>query len=245
MSFHIQMLGTGGAFAKNYFNNNALVFDEDFTLLLDCGVTAPLSMHHLGRSLGSVDALLVTHTHADHVGGMEELAFRMKDEFKRKLPLYIAEPLVRPLWENTLSGGLFRPGSIESLNDIFDVRPVTPGTPFQISKNLKAELIQTTHVPNKDTYSIYFNDSVFYSGDMVFHPELLKQLVYERGCEIIFHECQLEGHGAVHTTLSELRSLPEDIQQRIYLMHYGDNMSEYREQTGSMTFLEQHKLYEL
>lgn len=41
MSLQLQMLGTGSAFAKKYFNNNALLGDGSFTLLIDCGITAP------------------------------------------------------------------------------------------------------------------------------------------------------------------------------------------------------------
>ncbi|WP_156337282.1 MBL fold metallo-hydrolase, partial [Paenibacillus dakarensis] len=131
MSLHLQMLGTGGAFAKNYFNNNALIFDEDFTLLLDCGVTAPRALHQLGRSFESIDAVLITHIHADHVGGLEEMAFKLMAQYshknRQKIPLYIAESLVKPLWENTLRGGLYQEGYITCLEDIFDVRPLTAG----------------------------------------------------------------------------------------------------------------------
>lgn len=245
MTLQLQMLGTGGAFAKTYFNNNALIFDESFTLLLDCGVTAPMALHHLDRTFESIDAILITHIHADHVGGLEELAFKMKMLYNRKLPLYIADTLVSPLWENTLRGGLFQEGYITCLEDIFDVRPVKPGTPVDISPGIRAELIQTQHIPGKHSYSIYFNERIFYSADMIFTPDLLTQLVDERGCEVILHECQLEGRGEVHTTLQELLSLPEHIQQRIHLMHYGDDMQNYQGHTNTMKFLEQHRLYEL
>lgn len=245
MTLKLQMLGTGGAFAKSFFNNNALISDENFTLLLDCGVTAPMALHRLGKSFESVDAVLITHIHADHVGGLEELAFKLKMQYKRKIPLYIAEALVRPLWENTLRGGLYQEGSITSLEDIFDVRPLEPGTAVDISPGIRAELIQTRHIPGKDSFSIYFNDRIFYSADMTFDPELLNRLVNERGCEVILHECQLEGYGAVHTTLEELLSLPEDIRKQIYLMHYGDDMEQYKGQTDLMEFMEQQRVYEL
>lgn len=49
MSLSLQMLGTGNAFAKNYFNNNGLLLADDYTLLIDCGITAPLAMHTIGN----------------------------------------------------------------------------------------------------------------------------------------------------------------------------------------------------
>ncbi|MEK3731045.1 MULTISPECIES: MBL fold metallo-hydrolase [Paenibacillus] len=245
MSLKLQMLGTGSAFAKKYYNNNALLLDDDFTLLIDCGSTAPLALHEMGRSLNDIDAVLITHIHADHVGGLEELAFMMKMKFKRRIPLYIGEALAAPLWDHTLRGGLYQQGEISCLEDIFDVRPLKPGVKADISKGITVELIQTRHIPGKDSYSLYLNDRIFYSADMVFDPELLNKLVNERECELILHECQLQGPGEVHTTLQELLSLPEHIQQRTYLMHYSDDVQDFVGKTGEMEFVEQQKIYEL
>lgn len=244
MSLSLQMLGTGGAFAKQYFNNNALLSTEEFTLLIDCGITAPMSLHQIGKTPDEIDAILITHIHGDHVGGLEELAFRMKFQYGRKPVLYISEKLVQPLWENTLKGGLTQEG-ISSLVDAFEVHTLKEGIPYPLSPDLTVELIQTPHIPGKDSYSLYINQEIFYSADMTFQPELLRKLVRERGCRTILHEVQFISPGAVHTTLDELRSLPEDIQQMIYLMHYADDMENYAGHTGAMQFLRQHEIYSL
>ncbi|MDQ0088348.1 glyoxylase-like metal-dependent hydrolase (beta-lactamase superfamily II) [Paenibacillus anaericanus] len=244
MSLQLQMLGTGGAFAKKYYNNNGLLYCGNFTLLIDCGITAPLSLHQLGKSLDEIDAILITHIHGDHVGGLEELAFRMKYVVGRKPVLYIADKLVSPLWDNTLRGGMEQDEST-SLEDFFEVRLLTEGQSTPLCNDLTVELIQTPHIPGKASYSLYINDEVFYSADMIFQPDLLKHLVYERGCRKIAHEVQLTGKGEVHTTLQELLSLPTEIQEKISLMHYGDEMEMYARETGEMNFLQQHKIYTL
>lgn len=244
MSLHLQMLGTGGAFAKRFYNNNALLSTENFTLLIDCGITAPLSLHQLGKTPDQIDAILITHIHGDHVGGLEEFAFRMKFQYGRKPVLYISEKLIKPLWENTLKGGLTQEG-ISSIEDAFEIHPLSEGVPYHISPGLTVELIQTPHIPGKDSYSLYINQEIFYSADMTFQPELLTKLVQERGCRKIMHEVQFIAPGVVHTTLDELRSLPQEIQQMIYLMHYGDEMESYMGQTGAMEFLRQHEIYSL
>ncbi|MGG6310020.1 MBL fold metallo-hydrolase [Paenibacillus macerans] len=245
MPLRLQMLGTGGAFAKKYFNNNGLLYSNDFTLLIDCGITAPLALHAIGKPLDDIDAVLITHIHGDHVGGLEELAFRMKYGSGRKPVLYVADKLVGPLWENTLKGGLSQDGVIHSLDDVFEVRTLKEGTRVQLTPDLSVELIQTPHIPGKTSYSLYFNNEIFYSADKTFQPELLERLVRERGCRKILHEVQLTGPGEVHTTLQELLSLPEDIQSRILLMHYGDDMESYVGATGKMEFLRQHEIYTL
>jgi len=244
MSLKLQMLGTGGAFAKQYFNNNALLSTEDFTLLIDCGITAPTALHQIGKTPDEIDAILITHIHGDHVGGLEEFAFRMKFQYGRKPVLYISKKLIQPLWENTLKGGLSQEG-ISSLEDAFEVHALEEGIPYPLSPKLTVELIQTPHIPGKDSYSLYINQEVFYSADMTFQPELLLKLVRERDCRIILHEVQFISPGAVHTTLDELLSLPEEIQQMICLMHYADDMESYIGRTGPMQFLRQHEIYSL
>ncbi|MHA0858221.1 MBL fold metallo-hydrolase [Paenibacillus sp. CMAA1364] len=239
------MLGTGSAFAKKYYNNNALFYDDQFTLLVDCGHTAPHALHQLNKSFDDINAVLITHIHADHVGGLEELAFKMKYLYNRKMILYIASDLVEPLWENSLKGGCYQQGEIHSLEDLFDVRTLQPLQAYRISDNITVELMPTKHIPGKASFSIYMNNSLFYSADMTFDPTLLQSLVQERGCTTILHECQLQGVGEVHTTLQELLTLPNEIQQMIYLMHYGDELDDYYSHAGEMIFLEQHLMYEL
>lgn len=235
------MLGTGSAFAKNYYNTNALLFSNGKTAMLDCGITAPLSLHKLGKTFDEIDALLISHIHADHIGGMEEYAFQMKFVYGRKPLLFVPEPLVKPLWESSLQGGLMQEDLL-LLEDYFEVRPVYAGIGTEILPGLTVEPIPTKHIANKPNFSYLINGTFFYSADMKFDDDLLKTLC-KRGCTTIFHDCQLRPPGAVHTTLDELRSLPEGIQERIWLMHYDDTMPQYEGRTGSMRFVEQHKEY--
>jgi ribonuclease BN (tRNA processing enzyme) len=238
----LQMLGTGSAFAKAFYNNNALLHTGSRTVMVDCGITAPRALHELGRSFDDIDAVLITHIHADHVGGLEEFAFQMKFVFRRKPILYIAETLIHPLWEHTLKGGLQQEDG-QTLDDYFDVRPLVEGQPTGLLPGLKVELLRTRHIPNKTSYSLLLNDTFFYSADMVFDEELLSRLVSERGVSLIFHDCQLHPPGVVHADLTSLLTLPEHIQQMIRLMHYDDNQPEFVGRTGKMKFIEQHKLY--
>jgi len=240
----IQMLGTGSAFAKSFYNNNALITVDDRNLLLDCGITAPGALHRLGYDFNDLHAVLITHIHADHIGGLEELAFQMKFIYNRKPILYIAEALVEPLWEHSLRGGLWQQ-EFQTLGDYFDVRPLTPGVSRELMPGLSVEPIPTRHIPNKPSYSMLFNGFFFYSGDTVFDADLLASLVRSRGVKVIFHDCQLHEPGIVHACLPELLTLPDDLQERIYLMHYGDDQPDFVGCTGRMEFIEQQVVYEL
>lgn len=235
----ITMLGTGNAFSTQYFNNNALVQLNSFRLLIDCGITLPYALHKHGYSFNQLDGVLITHIHADHVGGLETYALQMMYQYKCKPNLYIADSLIEPLWEYSLKGSLSQ-GELTHLSDFFRIVPLHPNETYELTSGLTVKLIRTNHIPNKDSFSILFNNHFFYSADMTFDSDLLLQLV-EQGVDIIYHDCQLESPGVVHTSLEELLSLPANIQQKIKLMHYGDSIGNYIGKTGLMEIIKQGK----
>jgi len=238
---NIRMIGSGSAFSKKYDNNNALIEIDGLRLLLDCGITLPKALHEMDLSFADLDAVLISHIHGDHVGGLEELAFQMLFKYNRKPILYIADQLVEPLWEQTLRGGLLQ-DPLNTLDHFFEVRPIKPGQETELFPGLSVELLQTKHIPNKCSYSFIFNRRFFYSADMRFDEKLLQELV-DNGVETIFHDCQLDAPAVVHAGLDELLTLPEPIQQKVWLMHYGDNMEEYIGKTGAMRFVQRHAVY--
>lgn len=238
------MLGTGSAFAKANYNNNALFTTGGQTLLVDCGITAPRALHDLGRTFNEIDAVLITHIHADHIGGLEEFAFQMKFIYGRKPRLYIADTLADTLWESSLKGGLYQDEN-PTLSSYFDVHPIAEGTDVEVLPGLRIKLLATKHIPNKPNYSLIVNDRFFYSGDTVFDQDLLLSLVEEQRIGLIFHDCQLHPPGVVHASLSQLLTLPPSVQRLTHLMHYGDDHPEFVGRTGLMQFVEQHVNYQI
>lgn len=243
METKLLMLGTGGAFAVKYNNNNALFTCGDFTLLVDCGVTAIRTLHQLNVPLDRIDAVFISHLHADHVGGLEEFAFQMNGRYKRKPRLILPSALKKPIWENTLKGGLENPGQgLTELESYFQVTAIEQDSPTEIAEGFSIRVLPTVHVVGKPSFALLINEKLYYSSDCLFDADRLKHLD-EQGVQYILHECQLAGTPAVHTTLEQLLTLPEELQRKVQLMHYGDDMESYKGRTGAMTFIEQHETY--
>ena len=91
MPLEIIPLGAGSALSRDYDNSNFLLkVHAKGTVkhyLLDCGITAPKLWKRRYQSV-KLDGVILTHTHADHAGGIEEVGYHYKFYFKEKLPLY-------------------------------------------------------------------------------------------------------------------------------------------------------------
>jgi ribonuclease BN (tRNA processing enzyme) len=245
MVVSLQMLGTGSAFSKKLYHNNALLYSGEQKWMIDCGYLATRSLQELKISLNEITGIIITHLHADHIGGLEEVAFRMKYEYHHRATLYIPSGIRQDLWEHSLKGGLEnKQDGFIALDDYFKVIELTENQLVYLNPNLFIEIIHTVHVPGKLSYSLFIQNDLFYSSDIQFMPEfILNEVVGRRKCTTILHDCQLDGTSEVHATLHQLLTLPDHIQSKIYLMHYGDHMSSYIGETGMMKFIEQHQIY--
>lgn len=89
---NLQVLGCGEAFGSGgRFNTCFYVESEGYRWLLDCGASALIAMHKFGVEPESLDAVLITHFHADHFGGLPALD-RYLYSRGRTRPLLLAGP---------------------------------------------------------------------------------------------------------------------------------------------------------
>ena len=234
----LEFLGIGSFFAKNSFHNNLLINDR---ILIDCGFMAGQALHANNQSFAQIEHIFITHTHADHIGGLEECAFFHKFMHGGTRPkLYLPSALVDKLWSNSLQGGL---EDIETggahLSDYFDVVEVSEE--FEI-EDIPFKIVPTFHVPNKFCCGLTIDNRIYFSGDTQFDADQIIQ--NGDSAEIIYHDCQFFT-GGIHTGLDEMMTLPESLRRKISLMHLPDNYVDNIDKTlrAGFTFAEQHKLY--
>jgi ribonuclease BN (tRNA processing enzyme) len=88
----VRFIGSGDSFGTGgRFQACILVDGDGYRFLLDCGATSLVALKRAGIDPGSIDAVLLTHFHGDHSGGVPYLI--LDGQFsKRERPLVIAGP---------------------------------------------------------------------------------------------------------------------------------------------------------
>ncbi|KTC90832.1 MBL fold metallo-hydrolase [Fluoribacter dumoffii] len=225
-------LGAGSGIGTDFgnFQSNMLLFtDSGKKLLIDCGTDIRFSLTRAGYLPQEIDAVYISHLHADHIGGMEWFAFQRKFVSQNGLStLIIHENLVQPLWEHSLSGGLRTLEEKEAtLNDYFSVRMIKEGQAFHW-EGLQLNLVQTVHIfsngelmPSYGLTIRHKGKSFFITTDAQFTPDRFEK--HYREATLIFHDCEtLEVPSGVHTHFKQLDTLDPKIKAKLWLYHYND-----------------------
>lgn len=80
----IIFLGVGEAFDENLPNNSHIIISEKTNLLLDCGFNVPQQLWKFNEDPNFLDAIYISHQHADHYFGLPAVLLRMWEDGRER-----------------------------------------------------------------------------------------------------------------------------------------------------------------
>lgn len=228
-AFRLIPLGVGDAFSALYYSASMALEAEGQWLLIDCPHPIRKMLREAGREAGvplDVDrfaAVVLTHLHADHSSGLEDLAYFSVIHLGRKVRL-LTHPLVSArLWEGCLAGGMEwagagpgEPPARRFLDDYFDVTGLSDEQavrygPFTIECRRTIHTIPTTGLLVRAA-----GRCLGYSADTAYDPGLIDWLSQ---ADLIVHET----NRGIHTPYEKLAALPAALRVKTRLIHYPDD----------------------
>jgi len=247
-------LGVGGAFSKRHYQTNLLIVKGEDHLLIDCGTKTPQAFHELGLPLSKVKNYYLTHSHADHIGGLEEVMLVSRYGTRVKPDVWITEAYQNILWDESLKGGSAfnesNGGRYLGFGDMWQAhRPRwLPGFPretyeFEVG-SIRLKAFRTMHVPGDSSSwetsfwstGLIIDDRILFSGDTRFDQALIDDYTRLFPIETIFHDCQFTPPGGVHASIDELTILPDEVRAKMVLMHYGDDWEKNEAKVAALGF---------
>jgi len=247
-------LGTGSAFTVgdgNYQSNMILEADSHKKLLIDCGSDVRRSLDEYGLSPLDLQDVYISHLHADHIGGLEWLAFTSKysSQVTQKPCLHLSHDLIPDLWNKALSAGL-NPSNDPTidLSTFFRIDAVTHNA--FVWEGVTIHLFPTLHVVcdawRMPCYGLWFETNqkkVLITEDTQFNLDGMEKL-YEES-DLIFHDCEIQvNKSGVHAHYNELRHLNPHIKKKMWLYHYQPGPLPDAKEEGFKGFVEKGQCFD-
>ncbi len=221
----LYILGCGDAFGSGGRNQSSYLIDADDRLfLLDCGPTALLAMKRAGFDPRRLDAILLSHLHGDHFGGIPFFLIEYLYQRPPYRPLAIAGP----------------PGTEEHVGQLFQVMygssSVKP-MPFvqfrelnpEQSANVKEievfpfEVPHQAHAVSLGLKVAYQGKKILFSGDSLWTDRLIAEA---REVDLFLCECSFfKPQPGMHVNYAALQADLARVRcKKLLLTHLGEEM---------------------
>ena len=240
----LEILGIGNAFSAVHYQTSFLIRAER-TYLVD----GPQALFRLllerGVPRSTIDDVIVTHIHGDHVSGLETLLLWKRYFENKKVRLHTSEAVYAKLQScffTSFSQGFSRNlREIESrrFEDYIEFQELHDDRRNELEGDLAVEIRHNWHpTPTLGLKVSSRNRTVAISGDTCYRPTLLKELhslgllsdsryrklsgdwLWE--ADVIYHEADANPDGP-HTFEGDLLALPHETRRKIRLVHIPDD----------------------
>ena len=216
----ITFLGVGEAFDENLPNTSLLIRteyqEEPVTVLLDCGYSVPPRFWQLGLDVETLDAVWISHFHADHAFGLPALLVRLWEEKRSKDLYFLGQKGIESFVLKCLD--LAYPNFLPRLEFSLRFMEVEPGEPVT-ARGMSWRTAVNDH-PQRDLALRLDVEgtSLFYSGD---GRPTAETGALAAGVNLIVHEAfhlskDIPGHGTIAWCLDMAQSCGA---RRLALVH--------------------------
>jgi ribonuclease BN (tRNA processing enzyme) len=195
----ITFLGTGDAFCAGGRLMSAYALESpEGTLLLDCGPTVLASLNRQALPAAPVDAVLISHLHGDHFGGLPFLFLHYMYIEPRDRPLKIVGPPEVESRVKMLFSAMYADAAAEPLPFALEFVEIRPGETLPVGA-MRIDAFRAVHqiqppslgfgISGRDWKIVYTGDSGW-TEDIVSHSKDADLLI----CECSFFETRYESH---------------------------------------------------
>lgn len=188
---------------------SVLIYDADTSILIDC--VPDFRQQMLTHDISSLSAILFTHEHYDHVGGLDDIRPLGKAEiFAEKRVLKAIKRVMPYCFEENLYPGVPK----IKLNEIFENQRISIG-------KLNIEPIRVMHA-ELPILGFKINNFAYLTDVKTIHESVIDQL---KNIDILILNSLRQREHTTHLTLNQALQLVEKIKpKKTYLTHIGHEM---------------------
>ena len=218
----VHFLGSGDAFGSGGRNQTAYLLEDGQRLyLLDCGPSALPALKRAGLDPADLDAVILSHLHGDHFGGLPFFFIHYLYNKPRSRPLEVAGP----------------PGTEQRVRDLMRLMYGEKELPFVVFRALEPDTAAAVagakvlgfRVPHQtDAVSLGLRvtvagRTVLFSGDSSWTDQFI---THGRGADLFICECCHYDHPSpAHMSYAEIAAHRERLEcKRLILTHMGEEM---------------------
>jgi ribonuclease BN (tRNA processing enzyme) len=222
----LTVVGCGDAFGSGGRSNTCFWLETNKTVLtVDFGASALPALKALKLDPGRLDAVVLSHLHGDHFGGLPFLLLDAQYLTRRDKPLVIAGPPGTSARLNALLEVMFPKSTLYRWKHPWSVQEIEVGRPSKILGHdiVTTEVIHQSGAPST-ALRLTADGKVFaYSGDTEWTDALLP---IANGADLLICECyNFEGALTGHLNWQALKGkLPALGAKRVILTHMNPTM---------------------
>ena len=234
MRLHI--LGCGDAFGSGGRHQSGYLIEaSDRLFLLDCGPTTLLAMKRAGFDPGRLDAILLSHLHGDHFGGIPFFFIEYLYRKARDYPLTIGGPSGTEERVSQLFASMYGSGKTREFPPVSFV-VLDPGSPEWIA-GVQVLPFRVPHQTGDVSLGLkvaYQDKQVLFSGDSAWTDAFIE---HAKGVDLFLCECSFfTEQPGMHVNYRDLEANLARLEcKKVILTHLGEEMLAHRHELATTT----------